>query len=324
MRTRLVLVLAVLLVAGAGIFGLVSKFSGQPQLWTAPQGEVQWFAQDVVEKEIVVYVGTSRATGYRIGETMPVRIRIIAPDSVKIDLSLLAGGTVSLDSTPFEMAGRPEIRQWRSDGKQVYEVDLAVRAFSVKPELAFTATFLYAKETLENGKPKWVNRTTPRMTFSTTRSSAEEDQLLPGNREPWRQPASQLGPAMIAAGGALLLVMIAPMCFALFRRRPRVFIPSDGKLAWTTFDRIAAEASQSGGWDKEHLKNLSGALRRYWHAESVPTSKLPEMYSAEMDLTIQLLRRLDQVVYGDQVLREAEQRELLSKLERIVPRPAAA
>lgn len=307
---------------------LSTVYGGHPKLWKAPDGEIQWVAQETAaDGNIIVRSGTSRHAGYRIGDIVPVSVVIVASKDVRVDFSNVLNGTLSDDAQPaFELAETPTVSHFEQNGKNVWRIDLAVRSWKVEPELDFHVDVQYGVNTKEGWE--WSTISSPTVTIQTTRSAQKDDEFDMGDARPRTAPANAFGRTLVFLGGWTLL------CFVVFtgikygrRLHRKLTYVSPEEQSWHVFDDVFATA-RSTGWTEAHYIALSTQLRRYLHLEPLTASEVRALTPAELDKvpeeSIDILVRtfdlLEAALYAERQLNGVERAQLETDLETLVPR----
>ena len=335
---RLVIVTAVLLALFLSYRWVSTEYTGQPHLWTAPTGTVQWMAQDKYDGgKIVVRVGTTRSAGNRIGDVIAMRVEITTDRDVQLDLSTVVGGTLAAvqptgyyyyggapDTPPdFEVVETPQVTSFTSNGKRVYQIDLLVRSWKVSDTIAFLFKFQWNDPSVGTS----INEeTTPTATLETTRSAQKDDQfdlgntnMQPAHRSPAADPVQWIG-FSILLGLIGWLIFTMPARIWPFRQR------SPEEQAWSTFNDVFQHASNK--WSEAHYMAIATALRKYLAIthpglESQPMEELRNRQDiADKPTITAALQMLDEAMYAQRALSAAERSELRAMLQTLVPQSA--
>ncbi|GEM_PF-2809060 len=100
------------------------------------------------------------------------------------------------------------------------------------------------------------------------------------------------------------------------------------QLAWSSFDKIFADGRQSG-FTGSHYQQIAATLQRYLQVDTLTLEEVEERLSGRPDLAtiVSALSKCQRVLYARESLSEAENNQLYSELEQLVPRsgsPAAS
>jgi hypothetical protein len=313
--------------AGGGYPGVAGPGADHEDGGGAPEDE-EPVPQNPVRKvyedgKIVVLVGSERHFGYRIGDVAPVTILVLADDSVTLNFDAIKKGVLGFDGSDFELVDPANIRIIRKEsGKTLWRMDLAVRSFVPRKGIVFTADFQYALGMGPDGKtPDWKVLTTPGFVVSTSNTADNGTDLLEGDLSERPYKISWFTYPLLLAGLSLVLLWPSLLLLAWYRRvrPPRVVPPNE--QAWRVFNRVFKEAKASG-WTCKHYKQLAAALRTYLGVEPATLEEVVERLKDHPDLpTIKsALRKCEAVLYAKKPLSDAENDELVSELEKLVPR----
>jgi hypothetical protein len=332
---RLMIVTAVLLALFLSYRWVSTEYTGQPHLWTAPSGTVQWMAQDKYDGgKIVVRVGTTRSAGNRIGDVIAMRVEMVTDRDVQLDLSTVVGGTLAAvqptgyyyyggapDNPPdFELVETPTVTSFDSKGKHVYQIDLLVRSWKVSDTIAFLFKFQWRDQSASS----FMNEeTTPAATLETTRSAQKDDQfdlgntnMQPAHRSPAADPVQWIG-FSILLGLIGWLIFTMPARIWPFRQR------SPEERAWSTFNDVFQHASDK--WTEAHYMAIATALRKYLAIalpglDTQPVEELRKRQDiADKPAILAAFQMLDDAMYAQRALRAEERSELRAMLQTLVP-----
>ena len=334
---RLMIATAVVLALFLSYRWVSNEYSGQPQLWTAPSGAVQWLAQDKYDGgKITVRVGTTRSAGNRIGDVIAMRVEVVAEEDVRLDLSTVLSGTLAsvqpagsgyyyYNAGPppppdFELVQTPTVTSFTSNGKRVWQVDLLVRSWKVSDTITFLFKFQWADKFTNVSMNE---ETTPAATLETTRSAQKDDQFDTGNtnmqaahRSPAADPVEWIGFSMLL-GLIGWLIFTMPARFWPFRQR------SPEEQAWETFNDVFRHASSK--WTEAHYMAIATALRKYLAIahpglDSQPLEDLRGRQDiANKPAILAAFQMLDDAMYAQRALSAAERSELRAMLVALVP-----
>jgi hypothetical protein len=339
---------AALLLLLCGVVGIAytqdfGHWEPPAQTQPAPQNPVQ---QAYADGKIVVVVNSPRHYGYRLGEPISVEIVIISDPSVTVNVDGITRGILSQTGSDFELVSSPTVSATQQNGKNITIVNLRLRTWVTvdqfgrpKNNIPFNASFLYAVDTLPDGRPNWVPATTPDFIVTTSNTATDSSKdLLIGDieRKPFPNPTA-VAPMRIA-GGLLLLIPLAWLAWAVYRRiNPPKELPANEK-AWIAFDRVLAD-SNGGSVTYERTQQVAHALRAYLQIDSVPLAEvdaaLETFFAYDEEKRYELTRVaqealaiLDKALYERPVdeartpaMTARDMRDLMVRIERIVPRP---
>ncbi len=365
MKRLIPIVMAALLAFGLS-FGSVAHaqeedgFPFPPQAPAADPVPVNPAVKTIESGRVMVVVGSERHYGYHIGEVMPVTVVISVDQGVKLNFESVKRKILSVNGSDFELIETPVISiPENRNGKDVYTVTLLMRSWVIKKDLVLSVDFHYATDMLPDGKtPNWKPVTTPDfvVTTSNTVSDSEKD-LLPGDMTEKVSPKAFLvrsfkladiipalksypATAKIANANivpldvaAIALMLPLPLWLLLLfvnRVRPgRKLSPAEA--AWVVFDRVMAEAKETGDLSYANLNDIASALRGYLGVAQVPTSQVAvaldsffkeyENKAEMLSVAVSALSKLDRALFSKSELTSAEKRLLLKEVERLCPRP---
>jgi len=209
-----------------------------------------------------------------------------------------------------------------------------------KNNIVFNTDFLFAVDSLPDGKPNWVPASTPDFIVTTSNTATDSSKdLLPGDldQKPYPYPTAVV--PLRVAGGLLLLFPLGWLVWAVYRRiNPPKVLPAN-EVAWNTFDRVLSASEAGVGVTYERTQQIAHALRVYLQVESVPLAEvegsLESFFANDTDkryentrVALEALAILDKALYekpADEtrtpVLSPRDTRDLFARIERIVPRP---
>lgn len=308
---------------------VAKQAGGFPGDEDGPPIEEELVPQNPVRKayengKIIVLVGSERHFGYRIGDTAPVTIMVLADDSIQLNFDAIQRGMLGVDGSDFELVepATPRIVQ-KKDGKTLYRIDMKVRSFVPKKGIAFTADFMYATGMSPDGKTlNWRLLTTPEFVVTTSNTADNGTDLLEGDMSEGRSRLSWFTFPLLLAGLTLVLAWPSLLFWQWYRRvRPPKVVPAN-ELAWKTFNKVLKDG-KAYGFTCKHYKQIAAALRRYLGVEPATLDEVRVRLKDRKDLkTIEsALSKCDAVLYAKKPLDDAEHKELVSELEAIVPRP---
>jgi hypothetical protein len=287
-----------------------------------PANPVQKSCED---GKIRIMVGSPREFGNRIADVVSVRVLILADDSVVIDLASLKQGIIGFNGNEFELARNNPItvRAQHKDGKTLYVIDLKLQTFVPKPGVVFNLDLRYATGLVPGSTtPDWKVLTTPDFVVTTSNTADNGEELLEGDLDKAGSPVPWLMWPLVSAG--LFLVLLWPglkFVFWLNRIRPGRKVPAN-EIAWKVFDKVIPDALENG-FSEKHYKQIASALRRYLGVE--PNTRLEVLDRLkdhpQIETITSALSKCDRVLYAGVKLSEAENRELVAEIKKLVPRP---
>jgi hypothetical protein len=341
---RIYVIAALLLllgVAGVGYSQDFGDWDSPTQEEPAPQNPVQ---KQYADGKVIAVIHAPRHYGYHIGDPVSLELVIVVAEGVTINTDAIVKGILSPTGSDFELVSAPVVTQWQQEGRFITSVKLTVRTWvtvdqSGKPKnnIPFNATFLYALDTLPDGKPNWVPAVSPDFIVTTSNTATDSSKdLIMGDIEQKPYPKAKAVTPLRLAGGALLLIPLGWLMFVVYRRfNPPRTIPANER-AWIALDRVLSE-SNDGGITYERTLQVAHTLRAYLQVDSVPLAEVEaalETFFAKDSKQYELARVaqealaiLDRVLYErpeDETkiaLSPRDTRELFARIERVVPRP---
>jgi hypothetical protein len=340
-------VVAILLVAAAiagGWLFLSARYSGQPPVWTTPSGATTWLANDKTQDEgrIVVRVGSVRDHGYRVGDVVPVEVVIVTAPGVKIDpgsLTIIAasdpnagysgyyygggpygyGGYGAPSSPDFELVSRPQVKDFWSNGKHVWEFHILVRSWMVNDRQWFAAQVNYMDN--HDGDSNWYQVTTPTVGFSLTHSAVKGDKFDPGDG---RMRPAPMPPGVRLLSYSALAILLGLLAWLIFSWDPRLRLLlsrlSPEERAWRVFEAVWQDADKRG-WQTAHYESIAAAVRRYLHIEALTLEQARKSDLPDKEVVVRVLSVLEDPLYKrDREIYGFQRKDLYDDLGRLVPR----
>jgi hypothetical protein len=320
-RRKLVPVLVVLLSTALVSIWLSTIYGGTTQLWKAPEGSINWSAEENNGDPITVRIGTSRNAGYRIGDIIAIHVVVVADEGVPVDLSnLYQGNFIVNGNSDFELADPPQVSKLHQHGKTIYAIALDVRSWKVTDTIDFSVDIQYATRD-KDGTESWTTIESPTETVQTTRSARKDDEFDQGNRGAVPLPSNPLGHTFVFLGVWLLLCMFVWSALRLFPRVRQLKPVSPNVKAWRVFDAVFADAQHSD-WGEEHYIRISATLRQFMGVEAVALDEMSATLAEHphADTAIRVFTLLEGALYAQRVLGSIERAQLQTDLETLVPR----
>lgn len=319
--------LAVAFLIAFTVLSLLNGNSAPRRLWTTPPDKVTYMAKDVSQNgKVVTMVGTTRTFGYRIGDIMPVRILVITEPGVEVSFEGLRSGIITLGSSDFEMVGNASIKHYKSQGKSVWQVDLAIRHKTWPPAdtLSFSADFYIAVDRLSNGAPDWLPQSTPDVSFTIVKTAPDNaDKLNEGDLADRPGGSPDTGWFFIALGAISGMVLPLWVLHKIKHRKRRTRPLSAEELAWLFFDKVFDE-NKTTGWQLRHSQLVSFALRHYLDADHKTTRELSQVdfYHPQRARILSVLDVCDRHLYFGKAPDAPQVEKLVQDIALIVPRTA--
>ena len=290
---------------------------------------------------IIIRVQNKRYHSYHIGDEVPIEIKILADDGVRLDFSSLTQKMLGFEGSDFQLipvrvvdiASRPYDKRPHST---LYGIELAVQTFVTRPVVAFNLDLRYAIDVPPDVKqPNWRVLTTP--DFAITNSPlivGNDDELAEGDlqpvdvRLPWAAwPLTVLGLFIAVWFGFLRRLVIH-----FNRKRPGRIIPPNEK-AWAIFSKVYQDAKEYGEFSGQFLRKIDAGLRRYLaettklRIESFSIEELSALMAddPQLPLLVSVLQKCESVLFAradeDVQLTEDQIHELYEELKQLVPQP---
>lgn len=279
--------------------------------------------------KVQIIMGNDRHFGHRIGDHIPVTVLIATAKDVKLDFTSLEQGKLSFEGSDFELAGPVTVKSQVQNDMVVYRIDLTLQTWVPKPNVVFNLDLRYATELTPDGKtPNWQKLTTPDFVVTRSATADNGEELLEGDLDA-KQSAQPWATYPLLVTGIFLVLLWPGLVLVkwLNRVRPRKVLPPKA-AAWRVLTPVLKDA-RDNGYNEEHYKKILMALRRYLEAtKGVPVEpstflEIQDRLENDPDLADieSALTKCERVIYAGETLEDADNRELVKEIERLVPRP---
>ena len=281
--------------------------------------------------------------GYRIGSRIPIQIDFGVKPGMALNLDNLLFGQFDLaQGSDVEMAKElaPVISpQFDQEGYTWTRVKIWVRTWTMKESVTFNSTFLYAKEILPNGTPNWQKAVTPDFvvtrSFTAVNSSKNLDE---GDLSVQSSPHPAPVAPMRMTGLVLGFVPLAFVVWGIFlwANPPRQI--AEHERAWAVFNRVLKSNDPAQGLSYDGTNEVAAALRQYLQVGPLATPY--EIKQALAGFYAKRANRYELATTGEEAfivfekalyerpedgakiaLSADETRQLVKRIERLVPRP---
>lgn len=274
---------------------------------------------------------SARLYGYKIGDSILVKMVIQLKDGVQLDFDPLKQGKLALEQSfqqPFELAAAPVIVEQDTDGGKEYDLTLSVRNFVPSQWMTFSMQMPYSVAASPNGTPLWQALTTPKLVLLQYADGVPQMQrpITMGNtglavtRTPWALPEMAIT--------VVVLFLTWPgveIVRYVNRLRPRKVVPRD-VAAWMAIRRVINSGKEIG-YSANHYRRMDEVLRKFLSStypgiEGMTQTEiecLPDSYHSRC--VKDTFRKLDRVLVEEVQLTAKEQKQLLWELDQLIERP---
>ncbi len=282
--------------------------------------------------KITIEVSSASSFGNRIGDVIPVNVRIVADSSITIDFTSLMQGILSFRHPSQVKLALEQPVTVNTDtasmaGKTVYLVQLRLQNF-----LPIPVTFSMDLHYQVNGQSA-ANRkmlTSPDFVLTNSLTADDGQYLLEGDltEAPVRQPWA-MRPLLIVA----LVLILAPVVYLLrrwYKRSRPSYIPSAVEAAWKVLTPVFAQCKL--GFSVNQVSLIEQAVRVYLKEEYVDIHSLTRQEIVKLmdadsrrESVGKILEICDQILYenrttGESIVMEPTAAiELVHLVQQVVP-----
>jgi hypothetical protein len=297
--------------------------------------------------------------GNRLGDVIPFRVRIFAVHPadeshmpVKLDFAPLKAGRLTFDpdpendpdwvladkavlgagELPLVLPEAPQVVTIRTpDGRErtadLWDLKLFAQTKRQPNPMQFWLEFAYATQVTPNGTIDWQVATTPDFIVSQSRTSDNGTDLCMGNTSTINQNPPRVLALALCAGG-LLLVLI-PLGTVIVRKARPVLLREvqldPAELFWKAVGPVLAAAKVEDGYNfkVEQVAVLVKSLKDFYGiAGGVAQLKERQFAIDDGEEVYKVLYSLEHgVLENGARLKPADYGRIVSRIERLVPRP---
>jgi hypothetical protein len=296
--------------------------------------------------------GFGRSFGYRIGDIIPIQVRIAVKDAPKgeqpIQLNLdavLSGSTTieKLKEPMFELV-RParqegEVSPWvvlsrthepvafgRGDKQPatVWRLEMLVRTFRAGKSQPFTLQFLCATDMLPGGKSlDWKPVSSPALIIGRSDTVDGGEDLLMAEPMLASQPNVAAARPLLFAGMLLMLLPLTWLGWQALRKLLPEHMLTAEELAWRQLQPVFA-SGKSRGFTDEHYSTILTAVKQYFRIAAFTAAEVSAHQAEIADglVVTKIVQTCEvDVLCRGITLATAQNDELQQQVEQVIPRP---
>ena len=296
--------------------------------------------------------GFGRSYGYRIGDIIPIEIRIAVKDPqpgeqpIQINLQSVLSGSATIEKLKeplFELVQpQPEegkVAPWAvavqsheqvafgRGGKQaatVWRLKMLVRTFRAGKSQPFTVQFLCATNLLPDGKsPDWKKMSTPVLTIGRSDTVDSGEDLLMAEPMSQRQAPVALALPLVAAGSLLVLLPLTWLGWMLVRKLLPAHLLTAEELAWRQLQPVFASSSSYSLAPKDYSTILT-AVKQYFGIAAFTAAEVAAHQGqiSQGSIVALIVQTCEVDVLCRGVTLNAQQNaDLQKQVEQVIPRP---
>lgn len=291
--------------------------------------------EDVVSKQceygkISIEVSSPNRFGNRIGDVIPITVRIVADPAVSIDFTSLSQGVLKFQERSqvklaLEQPFTVKTDSSGASGKTTYLIELRVQNF-LPTAVNFSLDLRYQVQGVAERKVL----TSPNLPLSNSLTSDGGTSLLEGDltdvpvREPW-----PIMPLRVVA----LILLTSPLSYELwkwYRRARPGYVPTALETAWKVLTPIFAASKD--GFRIEQISRIEDAVRAYLASDYTQIHSLTRQEILDLmdgdsrsESVGKILQICDQILYAKQdggtaeALGVVQSRELMRLVKLVIP-----